>query len=198
MCLDRSVVQGTASDVIKLSMIYTDSQLRAATATLATGHASTSAPASASASATGVGTGLGVGVGVGVGTGTLEEVPMMPRPHLVLSIHDELIYQVAADLRTEAGRRVVEGVCAHLRVGMEKRVGEAFHLLVPLKINITAGTTWGNLAKIPSFPAEASSAPPSSSSSSSSSHRGRFFDQDDDDDDYDGGGKGGFAKMIRG
>lgn len=122
--LDRqavnSVVQGSASDIMKLAMI-------AIHKTLATNR---NLPLPSS------------------------NQPPPPPPRMILQVHDELIFEVAAQAR------VIAQLVADMRQCMEVHVVESLGLKVPLAVTTMVGPSWGKMRPFvgPAGPSAASSA----------------------------------------
>ncbi len=96
----NSVIQGSASDILKMAMLQVDEEVR---------------------------------------RWQQNEVTVR-LPRLIMSIHDEVIYEVHASHQ-------VQFVTA-LRHILEQRVPQAFNLKVPLTVTIAAGPSWGELQPI--------------------------------------------------
>lgn len=111
----NSVIQGTASDLIKYAMINVDRQLAA--------HWSTSSSPS---------------------TGTImhpaKALVPAPVPRVLMQIHDELIYEVSA-----ADPQYLVRFEQLLHSAMEGQVAAALKLTVPLVANVHTGISWGDI-----------------------------------------------------
>jgi len=103
----NSVVQGSASDIMKLAMI-------AIHKTLDTNQETTPVlPPS--------------------------NQPRPPPPRMILQVHDELIFEVAAQAR------VIAQLVADMRQCMEVHVVASLRLKVPLAVTTMVGPSWGNM-----------------------------------------------------
>ena len=65
--------------------------------------------------------------------GTLEKDGLLKKAHIILQVHDELIYEVEES--------VIPEVAKIIKRGMES----VAKLSVPLEVNISTGDSWGSL-----------------------------------------------------
>jgi DNA polymerase I-like protein with 3'-5' exonuclease and polymerase domains len=151
----NSVVQGSASDIIKLAMLSVEKAL---------GEQSDrgGAEVEAGRGRSNMGQDTNGGDDVNYGHGNSSK---LPQARLLLQIHDELIYEVPLLGRSDA--HMIEGNSSSidsdggaddpnrasslsvfvdaLRECMERRVAQALGFAVPLTVNISTGTDWGSM-----------------------------------------------------
>jgi type IV secretory pathway TrbL component len=140
----NSVVQGSASDIMKLAMIDIHHKLD---------HDTTEAdPATASSSAA-------------------PAISRPPPPRMILQVHDELIFEVAAQ------PKAIAQLVTTVRHCMEVEVVASLGLKVPLVVTTMVGPSWGNMrafvgssaGSIAVAPAAAGGGPPQAQTRQSSS-----------------------------
>ena len=153
----NSVIQGSASDVIKLAMLLihqslphfqlpsssSSSTTTSTTSTAAAPMQETKDPGSTSASDTGVGK-----------TDNKAESQQTRIPRLLMQIHDELIYEIpipfpsASLLEYPENKQYITSFVTNLSQCMEQQVIDTLSLSVPLTSNVKIGYSWGAMSAL--------------------------------------------------
>jgi DNA polymerase I-like protein with 3'-5' exonuclease and polymerase domains len=122
----NSIVQGSASDLIKSAMLLVDNAL----SDRAEPHSHEQTEINSSSQSTAPADG--------------ETMYVLRSPRLLLQIHDELIFEVPLAAGREPAQ-VLQGFVALLREQMERLLAEKFCLSVPLIVNVQIGENWGEM-----------------------------------------------------
>eukprot|EP01038_Epipyxis_sp_PR26KG_P004801 gene4801-6729_t len=122
----NSIIQGTASDIIKLAMIQVEKSLDKLWRQNDCNYLTHSENKD----------------------NTITHLlPTVPRPSLLMQIHDELIYEIPMN-DPQLSLEYFETI---LRNAMESHIMTTLRLKVPLVANIKYGPSWGELIPIPEF-----------------------------------------------
>lgn len=126
----NSIIQGSASDIIKYGMVCMERLLQSLA--LPVNHPSQSLQLES----------LSEVMQTTLKQLTDQQRQMLARCSLVMQIHDELIFEIPDDSETSALFIVL------LREIMEKEVMRRFRFSVPLRTNISMGGRWGDLTAV--------------------------------------------------
>ena len=156
----NSVIQGSASDVIKLAMLLIHHslphfQLPTFSPSTTTSTTSTAAAAAAAVQETKDPGGTGTGTGVGrTDSGNKADSQQARLPRLLMQIHDELIYEIpipypsASLLEDPINKQYITQFVTNLSQCMEQQVIDILSLNVPLTSNVKIGYSWGAMSAL--------------------------------------------------
>ena len=149
----NSVIQGSASDVIKLAMLLIHHSLPHFQLPSSPSTTSITSPTSSAAAVQETKDPGGTGTDTSA-SGSKTDSKQTRLPRLLMQIHDELIYEIpipypsASLLEDPINKQYITSFVSNLSQCMEQQVIDILSLNVPLTSNVKIGYSWGAMSAL--------------------------------------------------